>query len=111
MESSMNKEIVWLEDPLQYSYLRESLYRTTRPKTIKLKTPIWNDQAKIIGYEIFNRKYAPAQDTYARRVWWLKTHDRDLDPEGVYKRRHPCEAVVPQSICVGVESMFLENIR
>jgi hypothetical protein len=100
----MNKEIVWLEDPLKYSYLRERVYITTLPKKIALKTPIWQNQAKIVGYEIVNRKHEPAPDVYHRRVWWLKTHDRDLDPDGVYKSNHPLEAVLPDSIAVGVES-------
>lgn len=106
----MNKEIVWLEDPLKYAYLRERVYMTTSPRKIALKTPIWNDQAKIIGYEIINRKHEPAQDVYNRRVWWLKTYDRDLDPEGVYKHMHPNEAVLPDSIAVGAVSKSLKNV-
>lgn len=100
----MNKEIVWLEDPLKYSYLRETVYISTSPQKIRLKTPIWEGQAKIIGYEIIDREHEAARDTYERRVWWLKKHDRDLDPEGVYQYNHPYEAVLPDSVGVGVKS-------
>lgn len=100
----MKKEIIWLEDPLKYSYLRETVYITTAPKKIAIKTPIWENQAKIIGYEIFIKENEAAQNTYERRVWWLKKSDRDLDPEGVYKNNHPYEAVLPESIRVGEKS-------
>jgi len=38
----MNKEIVWLEDPLNYAYLRETVYMTTSPLNIRLKLPFGN---------------------------------------------------------------------
>ena len=79
--------------------------------SIALKTPIWEDQAKIIGYEIFIKENEVAQNTYERRVWWMKNSDRDLDSEGVYKNNHPCEAVLPESISVGEESKSPKIIR
>lgn len=101
----MKTEIVWLEDPLNFTYLRETKWCSLKPKQIRLKTPIWGEQAEIIGYEIFHREQGEsAQSTYTRRVWWLKKHDLDIDPNGIYKNNQPSEAVIPSSISVGKKS-------
>lgn len=95
----MKTEIVWLEDPLQFTYLREMTYLTTKPRQFRINSPIVNGQAKLVGYEIItlerNEKHP---QTYSRRFWVLKKHDRDIDPDGVYKDRYPTEAVIPASI-------------
>ncbi|MGD0534351.1 MAG: DUF6009 family protein [Methanoregula sp.] len=101
-------EIVWLEDPLEFTYLRETYYCTCSPVQIRLKTPIWREQAKIVGYEtipVKERKACGGMRAYTRRVWWLKKYDRDIDPSGVYATHWPCEAVLPSSIGLGKESV------
>lgn len=35
---------------------------------------------------------------FARRVFWLKDHDRDSDPTGCYATDAPAEAVDPRAV-------------
>ena len=103
-------EIVWLEDPLKFTYLRESIYHTLDPRRMRLKIPLFGEQAKIVGYEVCTDKSEGVKalgryTAYSRRVWWLKVHDRDIDPNGVYAYHWPCEAVVPVLIAPGRESV------
>jgi hypothetical protein len=93
-----NPEIVWLDDPLKFTYLRETILILTAPRHIKLKTPLFVYQEKIVGYEINTPR--DSYGCYIRRVWWLKTYDRDIDPDGSYKYHWPHEAVVPSSISI-----------
>lgn len=92
--------LVWLAAPEQFTYLRESTYTTTRPRG-PIARRFAGDGGRIVGYA---EKAADGSGMYVRRVWWLKSYDRDLDPTGVYARRHgvyPHEAVRPSSIRLG----------
>jgi hypothetical protein len=105
----LETEIVWLEDPLRYPYLRETASLTTRPKQFPTK---WGrDQGfRVIGYAVQRRPDdAYGIHTYIRRFWFLKSYDQgadwgDDDPAEVYKTGGPAEAVEPRSIRVGIES-------
>lgn len=90
--------IVWLEDPMKFTYLRESCYCTTKPAAMRIKGR--ND--RLIGYTIHK---ADGSRVYCRRFWHLEKHDRDLDPSGVYADNCPFEAVLPSSVRLGVPSM------
>lgn len=114
------KEIVWLEDPNNFVYLREATSWTTRRKgKIGLKDN--PEYGKLVGYEEF-----PINDdgVYIRRFWWLKKHDWDIchgKPLGeIYPKQGqgdrenwytptvglaPCEAVVPSSISTEINSV------
>ena len=96
-------EIIWLEDPTKYQYLRETILSLRSPRQIPLKRNLFSDQYKIVGYEIFT-KHIP-HPLYNRRIWWLKTYDRDADPAGVYRDDCPSEAVIPSSISVDKKSV------
>ena len=48
----MKTEIIWLEDPLQFTYVREMTYLTTKPRQFRINSPIVHDQVKLVGYEI-----------------------------------------------------------
>jgi len=103
-------EIVWLEGPLKFTYLRESVYCTLDPRCMRLKTPLFGQQAKSVGYEVCTDpseggKLIARRRVYSRRVWWLKVHDRDIDPNGVYAYHWPVEAVAPVFIAPGRESV------
>jgi hypothetical protein len=92
------ERIVWVRDPKKYTYLREGIYATCRRKG-----PPPQKTFHVVGYAE-HRKAAYSFGVYMRRFWWLKDHDRDLDPLGVYKCGCPCEAVKPDSIGLGQES-------
>jgi hypothetical protein len=103
-------EIIWREDPLKFTYLREDTYLTTAPVRFPVSRPIFYNQSKIVGYEVVRRKRSEKSPrVYRRRFWYLKKHDRDIDPNGVYKYSHPTEAVDPPSICLGEESIPYER--
>ncbi len=41
-------------------------------------------------------------ETFKRRVFWIKEHDRSEQPDGVYKSDAPSEAVDPRTVTPGV---------
>ena len=66
-----------------------------------------SDLAFIVGYSEISPNIKAAWPYYGgwlRRIWWLKTYDRDLDPDGTYRAWCPSEAVDPASIKVGKRS-------
>lgn len=114
MFNDFDKEerIVWLRDPLQFSYLREGVYATTQRRGPISSRRISRELAFIVGYaECVSKKEESGWPTvyrvYRRRFWWLKKHDRDLDPNGVYAHKYPAEAVDPTSIAPNKKSRSL----
>lgn len=101
------ERIVWLRDPRQFAYLRESIYCTTRRRG-PISGRYIEDLAFIVGYAecVPKGKSGGWRTAYRRRFWWLKVHDRDLDPTGVYARGGPAEAVDPASIAVNRQSRW-----
>lgn len=96
------ERLVWLESPEQFTYLREGIALTTKPRG-PISRKFVGKGGKLIGYA----EHTPnGSGTYTRRIWWLVSHDRDLDPTGVYRegRSAPAEAVYPESIRLGDES-------
>jgi hypothetical protein len=104
--------IVWLRDPLQFRYLRETPLSVVRRPTGKI-TPRFADMAFMVGYATVRPQ--KGNDLYNRRIWWLKKYDRDLDPNGVYGQLTwgmgpaPHEAVLPTSIALNEESIRYEG--
>ena len=113
--------IVWLEEVSKFTYVRESVYPTTRRRG-KITHIDGSDFAKIVAYEEHPKK-AHGIQVYNRRVWWLKKHDWDIchgKPLGeIYPREEgqgrenrytpkfgfaPAEAVFPGSISTDKES-------
>lgn len=122
------KEIVWLEDPMKFRYLREGVLNNGRYEQPGLKSkPRPDGIAKLVGYEIITDKnpeiiFMDDEDgrthrhrldyleKFNRRFWWLKKDDRDLEPEGCYKYRAPVEAVVPSSISLfGTSESYVKS--
>lgn len=114
-------KIVWLEDPKNFTYLREAIACTTRRKG---KIGLGGSEfAKLVGYEELPKQGQGIQ-VYHRRFWWLKKHDWDIChgkslgeiyyrdirelgrdnpyiPNGLY----PYEAVFPDSISTKTKSI------
>lgn len=95
-EISYETEFVWLEDIAQLDYVRQSLDRLP---TRKGKPPYHRD-GRMIGYAILGPEAKPsrASGTFRRRVFWLLPHDRDSEPDGLYARSAPAEAVDPRTL-------------
>ncbi|MHC4371486.1 MAG: DUF6009 family protein [Planctomycetota bacterium] len=89
-------EIVWKENIDCLDYVRESVLRRNRRRG-PIACP-WS--GRIVGYaELAKNKGGPGG--FFRRVFWLKPHDRDSDPDGVYATGCPMEAVDPQTLAPG----------
>lgn len=108
--------LIWIENPLNFTYLRESIACTIkhRGRIGKIKSI---EFAKLIGYEELPKSGFGIQ-LYNRRFWWLKKHDWDIckgksigevypkdwreeGRENIYTPKiglSPIEAVEPKSI-------------
>ena len=98
--------IVWVHDPLKFRYLRESNRFTTQRR----RFPVKRKDVLIVGYATHHKK-GHGRTVYNRRFWYLKKWDRDLEPDGPYAVKNfrygpmPCEAVIPESIEAGKDSV------
>jgi len=85
--------IVWLENPRQWRYLRESTITRGSRRGFKhgAKLPLANFY-KLVGYELMSKLESRM---YLYHIYWLKTYDAGC-PEGfkVYDKTgwEPCEA-------------------
>lgn len=78
--------ITWLENPLNYSYLRETPYMSCSSKfPVKTIGNRLQDFSKILGYELIGKDGGKGVPVFQYLFYWLKEHDRDLMPDGVYK--------------------------
>lgn len=97
------ESIVWLEDVTHMDYVRETLWTCARRRG---RIPRWPaGDWLLVGYAEL-RADAPnsgSNGRFDRRVFWLKSHDRALDPHGVYASSNaPVEAVDPRTVAPGV---------
>jgi Family of unknown function (DUF6009) len=86
-------KMVWLDNPLNYTYLRETIYHS---EVSHLPNGLFlSDMDRVVGYQLISHETG---GVFIFRFWWLKTYDRDIQPEGIYKYGAPCEAVIPLSV-------------
>lgn len=95
-EISHEIELVWLEDVKGLDYVRQSLDRLPTRKG----KPAYHRDGRMVGYALLGPTAKPsrASGTFRRRVFWLLPHDRDTQPDGLYARSAPAEAVDPRSL-------------
>jgi uncharacterized protein DUF6009 len=99
-------EIVWEEDISGLDYVR--VYRL--PTKGRRRISKWTLEGRRVGNAVLKPDAPCDRDTYAcplrgrftRRVFYLKDHDRDRDPGGVYKTGCPVDAVDPRTVRPGV---------
>lgn len=95
-ELNSEKDMIWLEDPTKFEYVRESTYLCAS-KNFK---PLKKSEGKLIGYEKLVKKKDGSNGVYCGVYYWLKTHDRGM-PNAIQgygnpdkpKNFHPTEAV------------------
>jgi hypothetical protein len=106
-EISHETELVWLEDPGQLDYVRQSLDRLPSRRG----KPAYHRDGRMVGYALLSPKAKPSRSsgTFRRRVFWLLPHDRDTDPEGLYATGAPAEAVDPRTLAAGVKGRKTER--
>lgn len=104
------EEVVWLEDPRNYEYLREGVYGTTQ-RSGKLSV-----NGKLIGYENVRKKGKGTQ-TYRRRFWYLKEYDRGMPKESEGYGKHekggttPAEAVSSEDIYMPPDANVIKEFE
>ncbi|MFH8533971.1 DUF6009 family protein [Streptomyces tendae] len=97
-EISHETELVWLEDVGPLDYVRQSLDRLPT----RGGRPAYHRDGRMVGYARLGAqaKASRSSGTFRRRVFWLLPHDRDAEPEGLYARCAPAEAVDPRTLTV-----------
>ncbi|MEU6987333.1 MULTISPECIES: DUF6009 family protein [unclassified Streptomyces] len=91
--------VVWLEDPEELDYVRQALDKTPRRRG----KPRYHRDGRMIGFaELSDTAEAdPDSGLQKRRVFYLLPHDRDAEPDGLYRAGAPGEAVDPRTIQPG----------
>ncbi|MEU9704497.1 DUF6009 family protein [Streptomyces sp. NPDC047981] len=89
-------KVVWLEDPEDLDYVRQALDKTPRRRG----KPRYHRDGRMIGFtELSDTAEAdPDSGLQKRRVFYLLPHDRDAEPNGLYREGAPGEAVDPRTI-------------
>lgn len=95
-EISHETDIVWLEDIEALDYVRQSLDRLPT----RGGKPAYHRAGRMVGYARLSTDAKPSRSsgTFRRRVFWLLPHDRDTDPNGLYAKSAPAEAVDPRTL-------------
>lgn len=106
-EISHETSLVWLEDVENLDYVRQSLDRLPTRKG----KPAYHRDGRMVGYALLGptAKASRASGTFRRRVFWLLPHDRDSEPEGLYAKSAPAEAVDPRTLQAGVKGYKTER--
>ncbi|MFI8093921.1 DUF6009 family protein [Streptomyces sp. NPDC086080] len=95
-EISYETDLVWLEDIDRLDYVRQSLDRLPTRKG----KPAYHRDGRMVGYALLDPAMKPSRSsgTFRRRVFWLLPHDRDTQPDGLYAKGAPAEAVDPHTL-------------
>ncbi|MCX3063664.1 DUF6009 family protein [Streptomyces beihaiensis] len=90
------RDLVWLENPAGFDYVRQALDKTKRRGT----KPPYARAGRMVGYALLDDEARPDPDSglYRRRVFFLLPHDRDSLPGGLYRQGAPGEAVDPRTV-------------
>ncbi|WFB88436.1 MULTISPECIES: DUF6009 family protein [Streptomyces] len=106
-EISHEEQLVWLEDIESLDYVRQSLDRLPHRKG----RPAYHRDGRMVGYAILGHTAKPSRSsgTFRRRVFWLLPHDRDSQPEGLYAKSAPAEAVDPCTLEARVKGYKTER--
>lgn len=88
--------VVWLENPENLDYVRQALDKTPRRRN----KPRYARDGRMVGYVELDKdaEANPDSGLFQRRTFFLLPHDRPNDPEGLYKKGAPGEAVDPRTI-------------
>ncbi|MFF0745774.1 DUF6009 family protein [Streptomyces sp. NPDC004111] len=95
-------EVVWLEDPEHFDYVRQALDKLPTRKG----RPRYERDGRLVGYTNLQPTAKRSADSglFARRTFYLLPHDRPNqpgNPECPYRVGSPLEAVDPSTIAPG----------
>jgi len=109
---------IGVERLLLLSYVRVTDLYTCCPWTIsRQRKPRYQDEALTIGYAVVGKEHGIP--VYNTKYFWLKSYDRDFQPEGVYRLPDavrdrpecsamygPCEAVPPETVLTYFQTAY-----
>ena len=75
-------ELVWLQDPSRYEYLREAAYLTRSRRQFPVKRTPWPnhpEHPRVIGYAVGGLDIGDRRPVYQRRFWDPRKHHRGAD--------------------------------
>jgi len=106
-EISDETELVWLEEITSLDYVRQSLDRLPT----RGGKPAYHRDGRMVGYARLSPKARASRPsgTFRRRVFWLLPHDRDAEPDGLYAKGAPAEAVDPRTLAARVRGYKTER--
>lgn len=106
---NQEESITWLEDIDKLDYVRQILTTLPTRKRAPRRSRI---SGRLVGYGVL-KATAPAEldnpGMFMRRVFTLASHDRDSQPDGVYKVGAPMEAVDPRTVAAGVPGRLTDR--
>lgn len=94
--------IIWFENPMGYSYLREEIYPVCNNYKFPINPYYRKKSYVIVGCTTVKKNSKSGFIIYDRRFWYLKPIDFQLHGDLI-----PEEAVIPSSIIAGKESVYL----
>ncbi|MDH3604515.1 MAG: DUF6009 family protein [Candidatus Tectomicrobia bacterium] len=99
-------EIIWLEDIAEMDYVCQGAYLL---RGWSAAPPRVSGERRMVGYATVGREARRVGGHCLRRVFWLKTYDRALAPDGPYISGVPAEAVEPRTVRPGVLGELTER--
>jgi hypothetical protein len=108
-ELADEERIVWEEDISGLDYVREVVCEAgTRQRPVP-----WHkhEVGRRVGYAVLksDAKNTGCPGEFYRRLFFLKDHDRDREPNGVYSWTAPFEAVDPRTVRPGCPGELAER--
>ena len=102
------KEIVWLEDPSKFFYVRTRVIESRRRSNFPSHKKFVGIDNLYIGYSVLYTDTPAIGGYYLRRVFFLRPDD--LHPECIYQLTddHPMEGVIPTSIKPNIWGIHLQ---
>ncbi len=98
---SLEREIVWLEPPERFDYVRQRFVLAH----LGTGAPRWERSGRVVGYARLDwsgQRRPSGSGRVLQRVFVAAPYDRDSDPHGVYAGRVPDEGVDPRTVLAGV---------
>lgn len=107
-DMNLEQDMIWLEDPAKYEYVRESsillMHPNSKPLNSRNNKFVYRDginppvrtRSRLIGYERYHGKH---NEPCSIKYYWLKPYDRGMPYAGLrygkpgYEMIFPTEAI------------------
>ena len=92
------KEIIWLEDPSKFFYVRTRVIESRRRSNFPSHKKFVGLKNLYIGYSVLYEDTPAIGDYFLRRVFFLRPDDLHADCKYLITDDHPMEGVDPRTI-------------